>query len=68
MSVLNTINPTLADLANRMTADGKIDPMIVELLTETNEILEDMRSSKPTASPNTKPPCAPACRPAPGAN
>lgn len=42
MSVLSTINPTLADLASRMTADGKIDPMIVELLTETNEILEDM--------------------------
>lgn len=42
MAVLQTINPTLADLSSRMTADGKIDPMIVELLTETNEVLEDM--------------------------
>jgi hypothetical protein len=42
MAVLSTLNPTLADVASRMTSDGKIDPMIVELLTETNEILEDM--------------------------
>lgn len=42
MAVLSTINPTLSDVASRMTSDGKIDPMIVELLTETNEILEDM--------------------------
>lgn len=42
MAVLSTLNPTLSDVASRMTSDGKIDPMIVELLTETNEILEDM--------------------------
>lgn len=42
MATLATTNPTLADLSNRMTADGKIDPQIVEMLTETNEILEDM--------------------------
>lgn len=42
MPTLSTVNPTLADLTSRMTADGKIDPMIVEMLTESNEILEDM--------------------------
>lgn len=42
MATLSTLNPTLADIASRMTDDGKIDPMIVELLTESNEILEDM--------------------------
>lgn len=42
MAVLSTVNPTLADVASRMTPDGKIDPMIVELLKETNEVLEDM--------------------------
>ncbi|NYT44600.1 hypothetical protein H0A64_07135 [Alcaligenaceae bacterium] len=42
MPTLSTLNPTLADLASRMTSDGKIDPMIVEMLTETNEILDDM--------------------------
>ncbi len=40
MSTLSTLNPTLADLTSRMV-DGKIDPMIVEILTETNEILAD---------------------------
>lgn len=42
MATLSTTNPTLADVASRMTADGKIDPMIVEMLNETNEILDDM--------------------------
>lgn len=42
MATLSTTNPTLADVANRMTADGKIDPQIVEMLNETNEILDDM--------------------------
>jgi hypothetical protein len=42
MATLSTTNPTLADLASRMTADGKIDPQIVEMLAETNEILDDM--------------------------
>lgn len=42
MATLTTVNPTLADLAARMTADGKIDPNIVEMLSETNEILDDM--------------------------
>lgn len=40
MATLSTLNPTLADLTSRMV-DGKIDPMIVEILTETNEILAD---------------------------
>lgn len=42
MPTLSTTNPTLADVASRMTADGKIDPQIVEMLNETNEILDDM--------------------------
>lgn len=42
MATLSTLNPTLADVASRMTADGKIDPQIVEMLNETNEILDDM--------------------------
>lgn len=42
MPTLSTINPTLTDVTSRMTADGKIDPNIVEMLNETNEILDDM--------------------------
>ena len=42
MGTLSTLNPTLADVAARMTPDGKIDPQIVEMLNETNEILDDM--------------------------
>lgn len=42
MPTLASTNPTLADVAARMTADGKIDPSIVEMLSETNEILDDM--------------------------
>jgi hypothetical protein len=41
MSVLTATNPTLIDLAQRMDPDGKISP-IVELLNQTNQILEDM--------------------------
>ena len=42
MATLATTNPTLADVTARLTQDGKIDPMIVEMLNETNEILDDM--------------------------
>lgn len=42
MATLSTTNPTLADVAARLTADGKIDPNIIEMLSETNEILDDM--------------------------
>lgn len=42
MPTLSTTNPTLADVTSRMTADGKIDPQIVEMLNETNEVLDDM--------------------------
>ena len=41
MATLSILNPTLADIAKRKDPNGKIDT-IVELLTETNEILEDM--------------------------
>ncbi|MFV0602032.1 MAG: major capsid protein [Brachymonas sp.] len=42
MPTLATTNPTLADVTARMTKDGKIDPNIVEMLKETNEVLDDM--------------------------
>lgn len=42
MAILSTLNPTLADVTARMTSDGKIDPNIVEMLNETNELLDDM--------------------------
>src|SRR5690606_15277292 len=42
MATLNTTNPTLADFTSRMDSDGKIDPQIVELLKETNPILDEM--------------------------
>lgn len=42
MPTLSTTNPTLADVAARLGPDGKIDPNIVEMLNETNEVLDDM--------------------------
>lgn len=42
MPTLVSTNPTLADVAVRMSPDGKIDPNIVEMLNETNEVLDDM--------------------------
>lgn len=42
MATLISTNPTLADVTARLTADGKINPMIVEMLSETNEVLEDL--------------------------
>lgn len=42
MATLAITNPTLADVVNRSTADGKIDPQIVEILTQSNEVLDDM--------------------------
>lgn len=41
MATLATTNPTLLDLAKRLDPDGKI-ATIIELLNETNEILDDM--------------------------
>ena len=41
MAVLATENPTLLDLARRQNPDGSI-ATIVEMLTQTNEILQDM--------------------------
>lgn len=41
MSILNTNNPTLADVAKRTAPDGSIDREIVEILGQTNEILTD---------------------------
>lgn len=42
MATLTTTNPTLADVAARLKADGTIDTDIVELLSESNEVLSDM--------------------------
>lgn len=41
MTVKSERNPTLADVAKRLDPDGQVD-VIVELLSETNELLEDM--------------------------
>lgn len=41
MAALPTTNPTLLDLAKRQDPDGKI-ATIVEILNETNEVLDDM--------------------------
>lgn len=41
MATLATTHPTLADVAKRLDPNGKVDS-IVEILNETNEILEDM--------------------------
>jgi hypothetical protein len=41
MATLATTNPTLTDLAKRLDPDGSL-PMIVEILNQTNEVLEDM--------------------------
>lgn len=41
MAALSTIHPTLLDVTKRLDPNGKIDN-IVEILTQTNEILEDM--------------------------
>lgn len=42
MATLDTRYPTLATFAQRMGQDGKIIQDTVEILSETNEILEDM--------------------------
>lgn len=41
MAILSTNNPTLLDLAKRLDPQGNIDT-IVEILNETNEVLEEM--------------------------
>jgi hypothetical protein len=41
MATLSVANPTLLDLAKRSDTDGKVTA-IVELLNETNEVLQDM--------------------------
>jgi hypothetical protein len=41
MATLSVVNPTLADVAKATDPDGKI-ATIVEILNETNEILDDM--------------------------
>lgn len=42
MSVLGANNPTLLDLAKRSDPDGKVSSTIVEILNQTNQVLEDM--------------------------
>jgi hypothetical protein len=42
MSTNSAANPTLLDLARRTSPNGGIETNIVEILTATNEVLEDM--------------------------
>ena len=42
MALLATRHPTLADVVDRMTAQGSIERNIVEMLSETNEMLDDI--------------------------
>lgn len=42
MTIKTKLNPTIADYTSRMTQDNRVDPDIVEVLTETNEMLEDI--------------------------
>ena len=42
MAILTNSNPTLADLASRFGPDGKILKGVVELLSQSNDILQDM--------------------------
>lgn len=42
MAVISTLYPTLADIVSRANASGRIDTSVVEMLTETNEMLDDM--------------------------
>jgi glutathione S-transferase len=53
MATLPVTNPTLLDLANRMDPNGKI-PAIVEILNETNEILDDMAWKEGNLPPGHK--------------
>lgn len=42
MAILSNSNPTLLDLAARFGPDGKVMTNIAELLSQTNEVLQDM--------------------------
>lgn len=42
MAVKDTRNPTYLDIASRLGPDYKVESAIVELLAETNQLLEDM--------------------------
>jgi hypothetical protein len=42
MATLATTHPTLIDVAKRLGPDGQIEQSMVEMLSETNEVLEDM--------------------------
>ncbi len=42
MAVISTLYPTLSDVVSRADANGRIDTQIVEMLKETNEMLDDM--------------------------
>lgn len=41
MAAIGSTNPTLIDIASRIEDDGKVTTNIVELLAETNEIIQD---------------------------
>lgn len=44
MGILNTSNPTLADVVSRLDGNKKIDTEIIEMMSETNEMLQDLTS------------------------
>ena len=49
MGVLNTSNPTLADVVSRLDGDKRIDSEIIEMMAETNEMLQDLTSIEANA-------------------
>lgn len=41
MAILSSANPTILDVANRTTPDGSLDRQIIEMLAQSNGILDD---------------------------
>jgi hypothetical protein len=41
MATLSSANPTILDVANRIAPDGSLDRQIIEMLAQTNGILDD---------------------------
>ena len=67
MTVLSVARPTLLDMAKAMDPDGKIAD-VVEIMNETNEMLEDMVGKRATSQLAIAPPSALVSPPLHGAN
>ncbi len=65
MAVKGLTALTLADWGKRVDPNGKVDK-IIELLSQTNPILQDMPLLKETFLPDTEPPFVLVCLPLPG--